>query len=128
MSTKSEAPWKAGEKAVIGLHRLVTIDRVTASGRAVVGDQTFNADGSLRGGEPYGPRLRLLTPEIEAQIALDDRAREAGNAASAAKENADVWIRRVFGGFSRKPTPPLADIERAERLAAAIAEVLEGAT
>ena len=128
MSGTSEAPWKAGDKAVIG-HRMVTIDKVTASGRAVVGDQTFNSDGSRRGGDTYSsPRLRLLTPEVEAEIAFAHRAGKARQAALDASRQADQWVGSRFGVFSRGGEAPLADIERAENLAAAIAKVLSDAT
>ena len=58
--------------------QIVTIDRVTPSGRAVVGDLTFNPDGFERGAEPYHEKkLEPLTAAIEEEVALFDRARTA---------------------------------------------------
>lgn len=120
--------WQPGQRCVISRQTVVTIERVTPSGRAVAGDRTFGRDGiEICAGNPYGrPRLELLTPEIEAEIALSARGRKADWAASAALLAADKWLRSALSSRNIR-IPDAADVDRAERLAEAIKKVMESA-
>jgi hypothetical protein len=53
-----EYKWTAGQKVVYNHNNcedIRTIDRVTPSGWAVVGDRKFNADGKERGASAWSP-------------------------------------------------------------------------
>lgn len=122
-ANQASIEWTPGQKAVIGRRTIVTIDRVTPSGRVIVGDRTFNPDGIERGVRDF-VRLEPFTAEIEAEIDLVERGRKA----AAAIDNAEDAIRRM--GRLASPwgnrTPDAADVEQAERLANAIQEVFSG--
>ena len=118
----SNQPWVKGQRAVINRRRIVTIDKVTPSGRAVVGGTTYDRDGWPCGkGRCTGgvEKLEHLTPEIEAQVALIERGDKARYSADLATDAAIKWLRQDFSSF-RQPVPKIADVERAERLAEAI--------
>ena len=112
--------WTPGQRAVINRSKIVTIDRVTPSGMAVVGDVRFSADGHNR---VLCKKLEPLTPEIEAEIELFKRARIVGKLAHNAIQHAESWLRDRYGPFAKR-TPEAADIAKAERFAAAIKEIL----
>jgi hypothetical protein len=115
-------PWLPGQRAIIDRRTVVTIDRVTPSGRAVVGDRTFHASGHrIRGGGLLEP----LTPEIEAELALVERGNEATRDAWRELTLAEKWLRLNFSSWGGR-IPEAADVDRAERLAAAIRQVMEG--
>ena len=116
-------PWQPGQLAVIDRRGpVVTIDRVTRGGRAIVGDLTFDPNGRERGGSSY---LEPLTPEIEAQMALVARSRVAGNAAFEAIHAAELLVRKAYRPWLKHGVADLADVEQIERLVAAIRGVLE---
>ena len=65
--------FQVGQRAVINRAKVVTIEKVTRSGRIIADGRTFEADGVERvSGGTFGQRFRLeaLTPEIEAAMAL----------------------------------------------------------
>lgn len=119
-------PWKVGQQAVIDRKTVVTIDRVSPSGRAVVGGRTFDVDGRERAGADRYSRskLELLTPEIQAEMDLVARVRRAARDADDAIKVAAYWLSGTLSQWRRR-VPTAADVERAERLAAAIREVME---
>jgi hypothetical protein len=118
--------WHPGQRAVIDRRQVVTIDRVTPSGRAVVGCRTFNEDGTERaaGDSIRRSRLELLTPEIEAKMALIERWDAAQAPAFRAADDAERFMRQTFQRWGRR-TPKPEDLDRAERLTAAIRTVLD---
>lgn len=123
----TNAEFKPGQRAVISRVQIVSVDRVTPSGRVIVGDRTFNPDGYERaGGSRYhAARLEPLTPEIESEIQLVKRGAEASNAAAKAIASADAWLRRSFSVWGRhRRVPDAADVEKAERLIAAIKQAI----
>jgi hypothetical protein len=116
----SNAPWHAGQRAIIDRRTIVTIDRVTPKGWAVVGERRFGADGRKIGG--LRTLLEPLTPEIEAEIALATRGNEASRDALGQIEAANSWLRQRFS-WNRRVTDA-GDVEKAEHLAAAIRQVM----
>ena len=117
--------WTVGQKAVIGRETLVTVDRVTPSGRAVVGDRMFELNGSERKSTGFSrARLYHLTPEVEAEMAVIRRGRLVAADGRNVIHNAENWFRSTFNSF-RETVPDLADVEKAERLVAAIRHVME---
>jgi hypothetical protein len=116
-----EYEWTKGQRAVINRREVVTIGRVTAFGRAIVGDRTFEKSGRQRtAGNPYRrAQLEPLTPEIEDEMALVIRGREAAHAVHAALDAAGRWLRGAFNLY-RASVPDAADVERAERLLVAL--------
>jgi hypothetical protein len=118
--------WRPGQAAVIDRSRLVTINRVTKTGRAIVGTSTFDAYGHeiLAGGGMRRAKLELLTDEIKAEMALQERSLQASRAAHAAVDAAEKWLRATFSVFRAGPTQ-LSDVERAEHLTAAIQVTME---
>ena len=127
MSETTAAPWAAGQRAVIGRCRVVTIERVTSTGRAFVKGRYFGKDGyEITSGDPYNrAKLELLTPEIEAEMELLRRARQARESAEKAIQDAGIFTRDALSIFGGR-IPDTADVDLAERLAAAIRGVMEG--
>lgn len=119
--------WTPGERAVIDRQRIVTIDRVTPSGRAVVGHQTFGADGRERTSNYRPGLLELLTAEIEVEMGLRARALKADEAMYVALDRVRGWQRNILGGIRPNPAS-IADIQKAEALAAAIRSVMGDGT
>ena len=119
--------WEPGQRATIDRRRVVTIERVTPSGRAVLEGHTFGRDGrEIATGDYYRRAvLELLTPGIEAEMALVVRGALASRAAIKALEDADRWLRDSFGSFDRR-MPKAADVDTAERLVAAIRKAMKG--
>lgn len=114
--------WTVGQKAVIGRVTIVTIDRVTATGRAIVGGRrSFNPDGSERTSSWNRSKLEPMTPEIQAEMDLVTRGRDAANDVYTAITTAERWSRDTL---RMRGTPDVADVEKAERLTAAIRAVL----
>lgn len=118
--------WHPGQQAVIGRQLIVTIERVTPSGRAIVGTQRFDRDGRELGtGDSYNRvRMEPLTPEISAEMELVTRGRAAAGSAYQALTDADLWLRQNFSSWGRR-VPEAADVEKAERLVSAIREVMK---
>lgn len=118
--------WQVGQQAVISRRLVVTIERVTPSGRVTANGRTFDKDGMERsGGDPWRrSKIELLTPEIQAEMDLETRGNKARNDAYTAIDAASKWMRSTSGGLSRH-IQQLADVEKTERLVAAIQGVLE---
>ncbi len=116
--------WQVGQNAVIDRRQVVQIVRVTPSGRAVVAGMTFEADGRERGNGRRRKTLEPLTDEIVAEMALEERGKAAANAAYRQLSDAERWVRRVFNSWGSRALDP-ADVDRAEKLTAAIRQVME---
>jgi hypothetical protein len=118
--------WQVGQKAVISRRLVVTITHVTPTGRVTANGRTFDKDGRERsGGDPWRrPKIEPLTPEIQAEMDLETRGNKARKDAYTALAAAEKWMRSTSGGLGRY-IPELADVERTERLAAAIHGVLQ---
>lgn len=119
-------PWKVGQQAVIDRNRVVTIDHVTPSGRAMVAGRIYDVEGvhRIKGSRYNRSRLELLTPEIQAEMDLVERVREASRAADAAIWAAGRWMGKTFITLDLRALTA-ADVDKAEKLAAAIREVME---
>lgn len=120
-------PWSVGQIAVINRQTVVTIEKVTPSGRVVAGGRTFDAGGIERkAGRDWCNRARLepLTPEIQAEMELLRRAVKSSRDADRVIREVDTWLRKRFSLFGRREIPDITDVEKAERLVAAIREVM----
>lgn len=112
--------WQVGQQAVINGEQTVTIERVTPAGRAIAAGRTFNVDGTERTSNHWNSAiLHPLTPALQAQIDLRQRTKAARSALNNAVVAADQWARKSFSSWNRYQ-PPIEDVEKAERLAAAI--------
>ena len=124
----SDPVWQADQRVVIGRRKVVTIERVTPAGRVIADGRTFDKNGLERRAGKHHERvkLELLTPEIEAEMAFSRRVAVTGQHAFNAVGDAQHWLQQRFHSFL--PINPvnvkLADIEIAERLTAAINQVL----
>lgn len=115
--------WVAGQRAALNRSCIVTIARVTPTGRAIVEidgrKMTFNPNGTER--KEYDiwqtcNRLEHMTHEIETEVMAKERAEKAFLALRLNLENALRWWRNNHPERGR-PTPSLAVVERAEKLA-----------
>lgn len=115
--------WKAGQEAVINRHTVVKIDRVTPTGRSVIGHRIFEADGRERTNGPWYRRstLELLSPEIKAEMELRERGQKVSVALMLALEGAKKWTHTALSSWS-KNVPDKQDVEHAERLVALLAD------
>jgi hypothetical protein len=120
--------WVKGQQAVINRQVIVTIEKVTSAGRAVVNGSKFNSDGTEFGSGRWAENLlEPLTPEIEAEMAMRERGKAAYRQLKRETDVIAIWLRNTFyrGGAPIPLVPALADIEKAERLAAAIKAIME---
>lgn len=120
---QNETPWNVGQRVVIGRDTVATVARVTPGGRAIVNGRTFKATGWEYGGGYSGSRLEPLTPSIEAELNLIKTRWGAQQAVSKAIADTERWSRRKFSAWNRF-VPEAADIDKAERLIAAIREII----
>jgi hypothetical protein len=118
-------PWHIGQRCVINRDRIVTVERITPSGRVVADGYLFNADGVERRptGRSRRDRLEPLTPEIEAEMALRKRAQDAYTESDRGVERAVKWVNNLFG-WGRYKDRSADEVAKAEALAAAIRSVL----
>jgi hypothetical protein len=118
--------WTPNQRVARNRARIVTIDRVTKSGRAIIGDVTFDPNGIERSsGNPYRrDRIEPLTPEIEAEIMLRIRGQRALMEIRDALGAAETWSRNMSAVW-HKGVLSIEEVNRAERLAAAIRSILE---
>lgn len=121
--------WTVGQEAVIDRREIVRIERVTPTGRVVAGGRTFNPGGTeWRRWDQRKACLELLTAEVKAEIALVKRGNEASSEVARAINRSTKWLAvsslYSFSGRSTTPTPDIADVEKAEALAAAINAVI----
>ena len=115
------ARWYVGQECVINRREIVRITGITPTGRLKVGTRTFNKHGNERG-STYS--LEPLTEEIREEMRRRTDANEASVQLDGMREKLKDWCYKTFSNFySRKP-PSAADIHRAKRLTAAIAEIL----
>ena len=116
--------WTVGQKAVINRTDIVVIDRVTPAGRAIVKNRTFDTDGNERPKrKSYAEKLEPLTPELKAEMDLGRRGLAAEMAAYGAIGQAQTWLQRTLSLWNR-PVPNAADVDKAERLTAAIKQII----
>lgn len=121
--------WQKGQRAVIDRRKIVTIDRVTPTGRVVVGDRNFSSEGYERlppGAGRYATPARLepLTAEIAAEMKAGMRSNTVRNEMFKALEYAQQWLRDNFQGFGRTKTSSEENIEKAEALVQEIKRAL----
>lgn len=117
--------WIAGQQAVISREIIVSIDRVTPAGRAIVNGRTFEVDGRERtSGDTYRrSKLEPLSDEIKEEMALRERASRVSRDGYPRIERAEKWFRQALGSWGGR-IPERGDVEKAERLVAAIADVM----
>ena len=128
----SDTKWFVGQQVAIDRREIDTILHITRMGRVIVGDCVYDPDGFqlLETRVSFVPKkIEPLTPEIKAKIDYDARIEAAYDMFKAAKETADIWVddRFCLPSYNRKP-PNVADVEKVERLAAAITGVLGEST
>lgn len=112
-----------GQRAVIDRTKIVTVERVTPTGRVTAGGRKFDSSGWESGNIPFRGRCRLypLTPEIEAEMALIARGSRVHSEVSKASDALQIWLRNSISGH---PVPSLADVEKAERIVATLREAM----
>ena len=116
--------WTVGQKAVINRSDIVVIDRVTPAGRAIVENRTFDTDGNERPKrKSYAEKLEPLTPELEAEMDLSRRGLAAEMAAYGAIRKAQTWLQCTLSLWNCR-VPNAADVDKAERLTAAIEQIM----
>ena len=102
----TEHTWTAGQQVVlfgswIG-HRVTTVDRVTPSGRAIIGDTTFNRNGYERSGRYSRQHIEPATPELLARLtaeaSLKERATGLRDRWDAATRSGESALHRVLRG------------------------------
>lgn len=122
----TDPQWTPGQRAVIDRREIVTIERVTRGGKAVVGSRQFRPNGSEVSSSLRSAQLDPLTPEIEAEMALAKKGSAATEKLRAVLNSAAQWCRSNMSHYNGWhyvcPTP--ADISRAERLTVAIQAIL----
>lgn len=126
MGDETNPPWQKGQRAVINRTNVIVIDRVTPSGRAIVGNRTFNTDGFERGSAYRWPtpKLEHLSPEIEKEISLVSRGKYVSSEIRKSLTKIEVLVRDKLGAF-RNSVPEVSDVEKIERLMQAINHILE---
>ena len=126
--------WQVGQKAVINRRNIVTVERVTKTGIIVADGRKFNVDGYERGeGRLWRDlyRIEILTAEIEAEIkaemALSERAQNAAHDVINATSDAQSWVRSYLptSMFSSRKKPSIEQVEKAEKIAATIRQLLD---
>ena len=120
----TETKWTVGQRAVINRREIVTVERVTPGGKARAGGRLFDASGMEIAGGLIRSRLEPLTPEVEAAMALGKRAQIATDAAWDAVNIAARFVRINLSTWGNR-IPEAADVDKAERLAAAINAILQ---
>jgi hypothetical protein len=120
--------WQVGQSAVIDRRQIVTIERVTASGLAIVAGRKFSRDGKEITKSTIWDRSRLepMTPDIESEIDLVRRGNDAKSEAYKAIVAADKWLRTALGFPNERRVPDAATVVTAERLAVALRQAVEG--
>jgi hypothetical protein len=113
--------WEAGQRAFFN-GEIVTIERVTPSGRAVAGGQFFDPDGRQRG-DRYGEPLMILTPELEARVNWTARAMRVSNDLARAIRKVETVSARAYSSWKRVAGSE-EDIAKAEALLAAMRAAL----
>lgn len=73
--TKDPTPWKAGQEVFLRDH-VVTIDRVTPTGIAVIGTERFDQHGYLQGEDKKRRRERYYRPRTTIQAATPEAKKE----------------------------------------------------
>ena len=121
----SEQKWQIGQDVVIERRLpVLKIERVTPRGQAIVRGRTFEMSGYERGPSRYAvDRLEAYTPEIAAEIALVERGSKADRELFGALDKATTWARRALSARGYY-VPEASDVEKAERLVAAIEALL----
>ena len=119
--------WQVGQRVAV-YRRTVTVDRrtvatvekVTKGGRARVGDALYHNNGSEVGGGYLLRQIEPLTAEIEVAMAEEMRANDASLALDRAIVGALSWSLGRFSNAWTHREPCVSDIEKAERIVAAI--------
>lgn len=115
--------WEAGQKAVINRRQVVTIERVSPTGRVSAGGIVFDCNGYGRTPSRRRPKLEPLTPEIQAEMELTERALRVADRSLKAVLRAERWLREMNSVF-RPHAVSRQDVEKAERLMSAITDIL----
>ena len=115
-------PWRAGQRATIDRQRVVTVERVTPAGRAVVDGRIFEIDGIERTSGRRRLKLELLTPEIQAEMDLIIGSQRVFGEAARLMDVAAKWLSAVYSPWRRRTEAE--DVNRAEKLIVALREVM----
>ena len=122
--------WQVGQRVVLNGRTVETVERVTPSGRAIVCGSTYGADGWRRGDSDYTRNLIVpATDELLAKLALRNHAESVYAAARRAADRAERYARALlpWGGLQLGAVTE-SDVEKAERLTAAINAILQEGT
>ncbi len=113
--------WIVGQRATINRQQIVTVERVTPAGRAIVEGRTFEVSGRERtNGDFYSrPMLEPLTPEIQAEMDLVARGRKVFPEAHSLMDTAKHWLQSEYSAWKHK-IPKTEAMDRAEKLTAAL--------
>lgn len=127
--TNIDQGWIPGERAVINRRDVVTIERVTPSGRAVIDTSYFHPDGyQVTSSSRSRSFLQKWTAEIQAEIDLNARAHEVKDELIKEIEKAADFLRNRFHRWNGRITAEVSDVEMAERILAAIQAAMEAKT
>ena len=125
--------WTVGQQVSLNRNSVVTIDRVTPSGRAYIGERAFNPDGYERGGESKGvwggsaSRIEALTPEMTEIVQLAERWVLVRAQAHDANTKLGRWVLDRCSSFKRG-VPKEQTVNDVERVTDAINAVLSQVT
>ena len=125
--------WHAGQQVALDRTRIMTIDRVTPTGRAYIGKRAFNPDGYERGGESKGvwgksaSMIEALTPEITEIVQLAERWVLVRAQAHDANTKLGRWVLDRCSSFKRG-VPKEQTVNDVERVTDAINAVLSQVT
>ena len=100
----TEHKWTAGQQVVLNRQLVLTIKRVTPSGRAVLENGvSFRPSGIQVNGDHWHPnQIEPLTPEIETYMRDAARTAQASSAMVDAIEQAERMIAAIHGWIGDK--------------------------
>ena len=112
--------WQVGQRVVLNREKVVTIEKVTPSGCAKINEKVFEVNGQERTSSYRRSKIEPLTAETEVGMALEKRCGDASLALERAVRGALAWSSGRFSNAWTRREPCPADIEKAERIVAAI--------
>lgn len=101
--------WEVGQQVIVrsaGYDRLATIDRITPSGRVIVGNRQFTPSGTEYGrSQDWHPdTIREATPEAVLAITCREIRRRMANSIEVNRLTSDQLV-RIAAILDEEPTP-----------------------